>query len=409
MIGGDGEDSFENTGSTRSGNIVYDMKSGNNKLTGNLKNRMSNDTMVNSYERLYYKYNQVIPFLSIGYNPDDGLYLGGWLKIINQGFRKTPYKNSHTITLNHALSSKAFNFRYNAEFIGVFGRRSDLLFETDVNAPDITNFFGYGSSTFYNKTKPGKFRYYRARYTLGNISLELRKNFSEKVVMTLGPTFQFYNMDSTDKNNKKRFIVQETPAGFDPARAFTKQSYFGGKLSLTADTRDNKILPQKGILWQTFVRHLSGLNDASYTVTQLNSDFTFHFNLNKNRFVIANRFGGGHNFGDFEFYQAQYLGSDDDLRGYRRYRFAGRSKLYNNLEMRIRLANFKTYLFPASLGILGFYDTGRIWADNDSSDKWLSGYGGGFWISPLRRLVLTFTYATSKEDKMALVGLGWKF
>jgi outer membrane protein assembly factor BamA len=77
--------------------------------------------------------------------------------------------------------------------------------------------------------------------------------------------------------------------------------------------------------------------------------------------------------------------------------------------MRIRLANFKTYLFPGSLGILGFYDTGKIWADDDNSEKWLSGYGGGFWISPLRRLVLTVTYAVSKEDKMPLVGLGWKF
>ncbi|HKZ67516.1 MAG TPA: hypothetical protein VJ111_14215, partial [Chitinophagaceae bacterium] len=80
-----------------------------------------------------------------------------------------------------------------------------------------------------------------------------------------------------------------------------------------------------------------------------------------------------------------------------------------NIEMRLRLANFKTYLFPGSLGLLAFYDTGRIWADNDDSDKWVSGYGGGFWISPLRRLVFTVTFAASKEDKMPLVGLGWKF
>ena len=40
MIGGDGKDIFENTGSG-GGNIVYDMKSGNNKLTGDLKNKMA--------------------------------------------------------------------------------------------------------------------------------------------------------------------------------------------------------------------------------------------------------------------------------------------------------------------------------------------------------------------------------
>lgn len=409
MIGGDGEDSFENTASSADGGVVYDEKKGNNKLTGRFNNKLSNDTIVNYYNNIYYKYNQVIPFISVGYNPDDGVYLGGWMKITHHGFRKIPYKNSHTITLNHALATKAFNFRYNAEFIGVIGRSIDLLFETDIKSPHVPNFFGYGASSIYDKSKPGKFRYYRTRYNLGDISLLLRKNFSEKVIMTLGPAFQFYKMDSTDKNNRRRFVVQEIPDGLDPATAFAKQSYVGGKFSLTADTRDNKILPEKGIFWYTSLRHLSGLNDASYEVTQLNSDLSFYIPLIKKRLVLVNRIGAGHNFGDFEFYQAQYLGNEDNLRGYRKYRFAGTSKLYNNIEMRLKLANFKTYLFPGSLGLLAFYDTGRIWADNDESDKWLSGYGGGFWISPLRRLVLTITYAASKEDKMPLVGLGWRF
>ena len=409
IVGGKGTDSFEESGTSGNGTIVYDSKGSESKTSGDLKIKLTNDSVVNKFNPIYYKYNQVIPFLSVGYNPDDGVYLGGWLKIIHQGFAKTPYKNSHTITLNHALASRAFNFRYNAEFIGVFGRKSDLLFETDIKAPNITNFFGYGASTIYDKSQPGKFRFYRARYTLGNISLDLRKNFSEKVVLTLGPTFQFYKLEADDKHNKNRYIVETASNGLDPNTVFENQSYAGARLSLTADTRDNKVMPGKGVLWETTARYLSGLNDAAYQVTQLNSDFTFHITLVKKTVVIADRIGGGHNFGDFEFYQAQYLGSEDNLRGYRKNRFAGRSKLYNNIEMRIRLANFKTYLFPGSLGILGFYDTGKIWADNDDSEKWLSGYGGGFWISPLRRLVLTITYAVSKEDKMPLVGLGWKF
>lgn len=409
LIGGDGEDRFESRVTSGNGGIVYDSLGGNNKIVGRFKNRMSNDTIANYYDRLYYKYNQVIPFVSVGYNPDDGVYLGAWLKIIHHGFRKYPYKNSHTLTINHALATNSFNFRYNAEFIGVFGRRSDLLLGADVKAPYITNFFGYGATTFYDKTKPGKFRYYRARYDLATVSMELRKNFSEKVIMTIGPVMQFFKLDQDEQFNKDRFITQTGVNGLDPATLYSGQSYAGGRFTLVADTRNNKIMPQKGILWQSTVVHLSGINNTDNQVTQVNSEFTFHLNIVKNTITIANRFGGGHNFGDFEFYQAQYLGSDDNLRGYRRYRFAGRSKAYNNVDLRIRLANFKTYLFPGSLGILAFYDAGRIWADNDNSDKILSGYGGGFWISPLRRMVLTFTYAVSKEDKLPLIGLGWRF
>jgi hypothetical protein len=413
LIGGEGNDRFENNTSSGTGTWVYDTKDEDNTLTGRLKNKISRDTLITGFKFKNYEYNKVIPFLSAGFNPDDGVFLGGWFKIVRHGFGKAPYKNSHTITMNGAFATGAFNFIYNADFIGVFGRKSDLVFETDIHVPEITNFFGYGVNTAYDKGRPGRFRYYRARYRKGDISLLLRKNFSEKVIMTLGPTFQFYKMDSTDKFNRRRNVVlQKEDLGFDPATAFSNQSYAGGRFSLVADTRNNKVLPRSGILWNTTVQYLSGLSDTKYEVTRLNSDFTFHINLINKVVTIANRFGGGHNFGDFEFYQAQYLGSDDNLRGYRKYRFAGRSKVYNNAEMRIVLAKFKTYLFPGALGIFGFYDTGRLWADDEDvpgSNDWVSGYGGGFWISPLRRMVFTITLATSKEDFIPMVGLGWKF
>jgi hypothetical protein len=123
MIGGDGKDIFENTGSGGS-NIVYDMKSGENKLTGDLKNKMANDTIVNSYNRLDYKYNQTIPMIIGSYNSDDGVILGASVKFIKQGFRKTPYKRMHEIGFAHALATKAFDFRYVGEYyVYLEGRR----------------------------------------------------------------------------------------------------------------------------------------------------------------------------------------------------------------------------------------------------------------------------------------------
>lgn len=408
MIGGDGEDNFEHTASSGDGGIVYDREDGNNTITGKFNQKLENDTLVNSYQRIYYKYNQVIPFITVGYNRDDGVYLGASLKFIHHGFRKDPYKNMHQISVSHALATSAFNFRYYSEFISVLSKNSDLLFDADIKSPNnTTNFFGYGANSIYDKTKPGEFRYYRARYNLGDISLLLRNNFSKRLIMTFGPTFEFYSLDSTD--NLNRNIIMTGTNGLNPATLYQKQTYFGGKFLFSADTRDNAILPTRGVNWLTGVRHLSGTNKQSYAFTQVNSELTFYLTLIKNRIVLANRLGGGHNFGDFEFYQAQYLGGEDNLRGYRKYRFAGRSKVFNNAELRIRLSNFQTYLFPGSLGLLTFYDAGRIWSDVNDSDKWLSGYGVGFWISPLRRLVLTVTYTASKEDKLPLVGLGWKF
>jgi outer membrane protein assembly factor BamA len=163
------------------------------------------------------------------------------------------------------------------------------------------------------------------------------------VSCSAAPAFEFYQLDASD--NTGRFINTAPANGLDPLTLFAKQSYAGGMLAFNVDTRSNPIVSNKGINWNTTVKVLSGLNDESGDVTQLRSDFAFFLPLGKN-IVLASRFGAGKSFGDFEFFQAQYLGGTDNLRGYRKFRFAGETMAYNNTELRIRLGNFKSYLFP---------------------------------------------------------------
>lgn len=410
MIGGAGDDNFENTTSGRGG-IVYDSAGENNKVTGQFRNKISDDTAVNKFDRLGYKYNQTIPFISLNFNSDDGLFLGFSLKFIRQGFRKVPYKTIHSFVVNHAFATKAWNFKWGSEFIGALGKNTDILFNADIKSPSTTtNFFGYGNSSVFDKTNTNpekkKFRYYRARYSLGDISLLLRKNFSKKINITIGPVYQYFHLDAAD--NFSRYITTTPTNGLDPATLYAKQSYAGGIFTLNVDTRNHPALAHKGVTWNTSLKVLKGLNDESFDVTQLRSDFAFYLGLGKN-IVFASRFGGGHNFGDFEFYQAQYLSSLDNLRGYRKYRFAGESMAFNNTELRIRFGDFKSYLFPGSIGMVLFHDIGRVWHDSDATNKWHSGYGGGIWIAPLKRFVISAMYTASKESKLPLIGFGWQF
>lgn len=414
MIGGGGEDHFVNPNKSSTGGFVYDRRDGNNKLEGNFRNKMANDSTVNSFKRIYFQYNKFSPSLSFGFNPDDGLSLGLGFKIIRHGFRKDPYKSSHTFAANHSLSTSAFRFRYSNEFMGVIGEKTDIVTDIDVRSPNnTTNFFGYGINSVYDKTKPGQFRYYRARYDLADASLLLRQRFSDKVMLMIGPSFQYYEMDADDKLNLARYISQTGVNGLNPATLYTKQKYIGILASLVVDTRDHRVLPQKGVYWENRVRSLSAISNSSpYKVTQLNTDFSFYLNLIDDRLTFANRIGFGVTGSDndgFEFYQAQYLGSEENLRGYRKFRFAGKTKFYNQAELRLRLANFKTYLFPAAFGIHAFADAGRVWVKNDAESKMAFGYGGGIWFSPLRRILISFTYAMSEEDSLPLIGLGFRF
>ncbi|HEY0732763.1 MAG TPA: BamA/TamA family outer membrane protein, partial [Chitinophagaceae bacterium] len=180
---------------------------------------------------------------------------------------------------------------------------------------------------------------------------------------------------------------------------------------LGIDSRNNKPLPTRGFLMDMNVKHLFGLNNVSNNLTQFDIDMRVYASIFKlPRLVLASRLGFGVNYGDFEFPQAYKLGGTENLRGYRRDRFAGKSALYNNTEIRFRIADFNTYLFPGSIGIHLFNDVGRVWHKGESSKDWHVGNGGGIWIAPVRRVVVTASITRSKEEKaLPLVTFGFQF
>jgi len=330
------------------------------------------------------------------------------LKRFNQGFRKTPYKTMHWIVLSHSLSTNAYNIKYQADFISVLGK-TDVLIRSELRAPNnVTNFFGYGNESVHDKSQPGKIKYYRTRFTVGDLALLLRKNLGKTLSVTAGPAFQFYSIEK--ENNFNRYITKTDLNGLDSSTLYQNKSWLGGQVGLSIDNRNNKIIPTRGVNWQTTFKSYGGLGDVSKNFSQLNSDFSIYISFPGNtNFVIAERFGAGINFGDYEFFQAQYLNGIENLRGYRKYRFAGTSMLYNNAELRIKLADFRTYLFPGSIGLLGFYDVGKVWVKNDPSSTWHNGYGAGIWIAPMKKVVISASYAASKEGGLPLIMFGWMF
>ncbi len=127
------------------------------------------------------------------------------------------------------------------------------------------------------------------------------------------------------------------------------------------------------------------------------------------RLVFATRLGLSRILGDYEFQQANYLGGTENLRGYRKYRFAGRSMIFNNFEIRFKLADFNTYLFPGAIGLQVFHDVGKVWPENGHKG-WHRGYGAGVWLAPIERFVVTASATFSKEEKfLPLVTFGFQF
>ncbi len=411
IIGGNGEDAFEiKTATAGNKTMIYDLSGEKNsfKGNGNFNIKLSEDPKINAFSMREYKYDILAPFISGAYNPDDGVFLGLSFRYTKQGFRKAPFAQQHSLSVAHSLATKAYRFGYSLTAVNVFNK-TDLLSKIVVNAPNnLINFFTYGNESVYDKERKEGIEFYRARFTLADVQLLLRRKISSDFSIAAGPAFQYYSFDSSD--NLGRLINLTQLNGLDDATLSKTKTYAGLQFLASLDNRNNKVLPSRGINWQSAFIAYKGLGKFSSNYSLLTSDMSFFISFNKRaRFVIANRIGAGVSFGNIEFYQAQNLSGTNNLRGYRRFRFSGRSMFYHNLDLRLKLADFKTYVFPGSLGLLAFNDLGRVWTKNDDSNKWHIGYGGGIWFAPLSRFVITAFYGVGDDGGLPGVSFGFQF
>ncbi len=279
---------------------------------------------------------------------------------------------------------------------------SDFIIHADLRAPNNTiNFFGIGNNTKNEISKDRDARFYRTRFLHGDLALLLRREIAPDIDLYYGPTFQIYSVNKND--NKDRVIASPELVGLDSSSLYKTRKYGGIGTGLIIDNRNDHNYPTRGIKWTTTAQFNKGFGESSTDFSQLTSDLSVYISSNiPPRMVVAMRFGAAVNFGSYEFYQSQFLSGTENLRGYRKYRFAGDKMLYNNLDIRIRLKNYQGYLFTGSYGLLVFHDIGRVWADGETSKRWHNGYGAGAWVSPANRIVITASYMRSKEGGFPL-------
>ncbi len=407
LIGGKGDDVFTVTGKPARP-IIYDLTTEANELpsSGQAVLRTSADKAVNQYDPHAFKYDRLAPLATAGYNLDDGVLLGVGGQWTKQGFRKEPYAAMNRLLVRRALATEAVSIKYDGIFTDLIGQ-NDLWINALLKAPDnVTNFFGAGNETIFEKFRG--IRYYRTRYNLINVAALLKQNSGDHVETFFGPVFQYFRLNVDE--NKGRFIEQYLATEPESSPFLRHENYGGLQAGITINTRDNPALPSRGIYWTTSVLGLQGFGAQSDHLVQIRSDLNVHTQLSQsNRFVMTNRIGGGLTYGSPAFYQLLYLGGQDNLRGFRTYRFAGNHMLYHNLELRLKLFDFRSYLFPASVGLLAFNDVGRVWLNGEHSKRWHDGYGGGLYVAPASLLVITASVGFSDEGTLPYISFGFRF
>jgi len=83
--------------------------------------------------------------------------------------------------------------------------------------------------------------------------------------------------------------------------------------------------------------------------------------------------------------------------------------MYLNTELRLNVLKIRGSVLPGMLGVLGFFDVGRVWADDEISNLWHTGYGFDIWYDIVGEIVLRFSVGFSNEDTTYLFGTGFFF
>ncbi|WP_422355203.1 metallophosphoesterase [Roseivirga pacifica] len=434
LFGFDGEDEFEVSGDVSKGiivriiggedkdlivdksavsglkknTVVYDTKSSTILDTSKeTKDKTSDkDPNINRYNMQEYDFDVLMPLVAANYNPDDGIFIGGGFMLKKDGFRKEPYASKQSFTGVYAFATSSFGLFYNGDFKKAIGN-VDLLLKAEVRSPNfVNNFFGLGNESDYNEELG--LNYYRTRYQSYLLSPSLVFNLSPNIELRLGTSF--LDVQIEEEENEGRFITDFPNNGLAPDGLFEHKRYLGSSIGFHIDNTDNEVQARSGVTFNTEFRYNNGINEFADNSGKFLTNVTFRWTPGiAQRTTIATRVGYEKSLGDYEFFQASQLDGFNTLRGYRRYRFAGESSFYQQLDVRVELFHWQNYILPSTVGLVFFNDIGRVWYDGEDSNTLHHGYGGGVYFTPLGRVAINLLLANSKENLLPLVKLGFYF
>jgi hypothetical protein len=410
MVGGEGKDVFKVDPALkdRGKNVVYDRLDQASELPSSslARLKLANDTLVNTYNKNSFLFDQFGPLFRLSYSVDQGFQPGVGLVYEKQGFRKVPYAFRNEFWVNYSTGRGAFHITYSGDFKEVLGK-NDLKIDVNVLGPNNqSNFFGLGNESIFVNRGRREISYYRNHYDYLTADLKLKRGLGAHLTVEGGLATEYYR--SSFSANDRRFL-QEYDAN-NPSEGVFDDRFYAGLIGIvTYDSRNDAAMPSRGIYWRTSVTGKQQIGRQEDTYGSLQTEFRFYVNPGNSGFVIANRLGGGTTIGAPTFYQRMQLGGVRNLRGFHSNRFTGKTAAYYNIDLRMKLFNFTSYITPGAVGLIAFNDIGRVWEPGTSSNTWHDGYGGGLYVTPAELILLQGAVGFSKEGALPYISIGFSF
>jgi hypothetical protein len=381
----------------------YDYKSKKNTIvTHKGKKKFSDDykTNVYDYKKLKNSTNQLIP--SIGANPDDGFKLGFVDVYTTYGFERNPFTTQHQFAASYYFATEGFELNYKGEFANVIGN-FNLGLEANFTSPNYAfNFFGFGNQSVnleadgnenldYNRVKLRTLKFEPSLKWIGRYGASFK----------FGLTYESIEVEDTEGRFINEFIGDNTEVDND---------FYGADAKYQFVNSDNEAFPTLGMLFSIHAGYRNNVDTSKgfgYIIPELGFDYKLEPN---GQLVLATKLRGHFNLGnDFEFYQGATLGADNGLRGYRNQRFNGKRAFVQSTDLRLNLRKVRTSVMPLKLGLYGGFDYGRVWLQNDNSNRWNTSVGGGVFANAADLVTMNLSAFNSDEGLRLAFRLGFAF
>ncbi len=347
------------------------------------------------YRGVDYDYGIFLP--TAGFNRDDGVKIGlGY----QEHFYTFHRHFTQSINGTFATVSQGIRLDYDVSVIDL-APRLDLAVNVAYQTPSYAvNFFGRGNDT---EETVDNISFYQIRQQLIGFypSLYLRnKAHIGGLRMALeGESIRL-------ERDPERFLRDRLPS--DPL--FDRASYVGASLGYEYANFDVPRFARDGMRFTIDGRYRHRIEPQAAEIWMANTSLTLYQHLWRGATAVT-RVGAGVSAGNYFFYDAQTLGAGQ-LRGYRRERFNGDRRVYQNFDLR---QQFTRRAFKSRIGVFAAFDHGRVWIEDgepfSGSDVWHYSYGGGLFLRPLSLFTISGGYYIPEDgtDPIVRVVAGFDF
>lgn len=390
---------------------IYDYKTKNNDFINAEKANIhkSDKYYLNSYNYKKHNYtmNQFSPFMDI--NPDDGLGLGFVNTLTHYGFKRNPFTSQHQLFGKYYSSTNGLYLAYKGEFANIIGNTNLLIEGLYTNPNFAENFFGYGNETVYDENN--NLDFYRIRQSRNGGSFGFIYRGKQGSKMYIKGVYESVKIEDLEDRILNSEGIKDLIFYFNPG-VFDRNHFVGMEANYSFENYNNKITPTLGMRFEFDAGFKVNINESDRSIYYIKPSIGFIHNLSQNhRWVFATKIASHINFGnqeDLEIYQMAVVGGKDGIRGFYNQRFSGKNSLYTNSDIRFNLTDINSGFTPMNIGVFGSFDIGRVWVENNTSNKWHNSIGGGLWLKASELIIGQLGVYASDENVRVMFKIGFE-